>query len=185
MRKTQNLPHTDRISLRRAEFSDLEIIATIFEQARAHQRSLGFRQWDDDYPAPDLIAEDIRLRRGFIIEHDGVTAGYCVIAIGCDPEYDRLSHMWHLSGPYAALHRLAIADRFRGLHLGHAVILRAENIAAENGAENIRVDTGTQNIPMQRLMESCGYINRQCHRFIWGERIAYEKPISCKNHPKH
>ncbi len=94
-----------------------------------------------------------------------------------DAEYDRLSRIWDYPGPYGVIHRLAIASRFRGQGLAARIFAMSEAHLAARGMRAMRIDTGSDNIVMQRILTRAGYTCRGLCRFVWGPRLAYEKPL--------
>lgn len=182
------------LSLATATAADIPAILAICDQARAHQRKLGFAQWEDGYPSRDVIAADIAASRAYLIveepdglppcdasaghradESTGSPVGYVVIDPAGDPGYDSLPDTWHTATPYAAVHRLALGDAVRGRHLAAHVMRLIEHRAATLGSRAIRLDTGPDNLPMQRLLATLAYTPLGLRQFPWGPRLAYEK----------
>ena len=153
------------------------MIKTFFDQGRLFQNSLGFVQWKPGYPSFELFLEDSSLRRGFVISENGTHIGYVVIDMQGDREYDRLSHIWKLTGRYAVVHRMVFSDQVRGKGQAGVLLGLIENMVREEGIGVVRFDTGVKNLPMQRLLEKAGYVNLGVFDFIWGERYAYEKQL--------
>ncbi len=162
------------LELRVATPGDMPIIMEICNDARYFQRAQGFMQWPDGYPSETVITADISASRGFMILLDGRVVGYCVIDFAGETAYDILSDVWTVSGPYAAVHRLALSADTRGKKLGLPILRVIEQFVLDNGVRVIRVDTGLENVRMQRLLASAGYSNCGIHEFEWGVRIAYE-----------
>lgn len=170
----------DEIGLRRLTGSDYAAVRDFFRQGIRYQRSLGFTQWLDGYPNDDLLERDYETGRGFIIEIGGKPAGYVVIDTAGDAEYDRLSHIWRLSGPYAAVHRIVLGDSFRGKGYGSRLLEEIEIFLSDKGVAVIRFDTGVDNLPMQTLLKKSGYTDLGHHVFVWGPRFTYEKGLDPK-----
>lgn len=166
------------ITLRPANQTDVAAAMDICSQARAFQRACGNIQWADGYPSEETIARDIAASKGYIAEVDGVPAGYCVIDIDGDAEYDRAPGLWSTDEPYVAVHRLAMADCARGKGLSAVVFRQVERIVSARGFRVIKVDTGLHNIPMHRLMANLGFTCCGEHTFPWGRRLTYEKVIA-------
>ena len=161
-----------------ATLDQVPVILKIMEEARMFQRSMGFRQWDDNYPPASTIENDIALRQGFVFIIDGKVAAYACIAMG-DPEYERMSHIWqHKLPKYAALHRIAIADEFQGKGLGAEMFSLMEQNVKDRGVNLVRLETGVPNKVMQRILTKREYTNLGVHVFSWGERVAFEKLLN-------
>ena len=163
--------------LRAANTKDFPLVKRLFKEGRVHQNSLGFVQWLPGYPSEELFAADCSLQRGFIVEIEEKDAGYVVIDLNGDPEYDRLSNIWKLSGPYAVVHRMVLSDQFRGKGLGAKLLYLIEEHVKKAGISIIKFDTGLKNTPMQKLLARNGYQNLGAFNFVWGPRYAYEKGL--------
>lgn len=169
----------EHIELRPATDADIDTALSICSDARAFQRSSGFVQWADGYPSRDVIARDVALARGYMIVVDGRTLGYCVIDPAGDPEYDRYPELWAITGPYAAVHRLAFRAEARGRGLAERVFAIIEDMLRRRGIWAIKVDTGLLNRRMHRLMDALAFTPRGPHTFSWGPRLTFEKPVTC------
>lgn len=165
------------IDLRVATLSEVDNIVRICAEARSFQRECGNVQWGDDYPSAEIITQDVNSRRGYVIEKDGIVVGYCVIDTDGDPEYDEASDLWDTRKPYAAVHRLALADTARGKGLSKLIFEQIEHLILSLGINVLKVDTGLRNEPLQRLMNSLAFSNRGEYTFSWGVRLAYEKVL--------
>lgn len=162
--------------LRQASGADIPEIMLILAQGREAQRRQGFMQWADGYPALESVEADIRLGHGYVFEVEGLVAAY--VAIACeDSEYERLGAIWRHEAPYGTLHRMAIADGFRGRGLAATVFGLAEDRLRELGARSVRVDTGKDNAVMQRVLARRQYVCLGLHTFVWGPRVAFEKAL--------
>lgn len=165
------------VALRRAGADDVAAALEICDDGRRYQRELGFFQWRDGYPSREVIEADIAAEKGYLILLDGCVAGYCVIDPEGDAEYDSIPSLWLSSRPYAAVHRLVLARRFRGQHLSRTVFEAIFERIAALGIYSVKVDTGLDNTPMQKLLESLAFTRPGTHTFSWGPRIAYEKSL--------
>lgn len=154
----------------------MEDVMLVFSQARLAQRRAGFRQWEDGYPSIDVLKSDIDRAIGFILDDNGKTAGYIAIA-AYDDEYNRHPELWDVGKNYAVFHRIALSDDYRGKKLSGRLFDLAESHALRAGAAFVRIDTGLENKPMQHILSKRGYISLGRCDFIWGERLAYEKPL--------
>lgn len=154
----------------------MEDVMRVFSQARLAQRRAGFRQWEDGYPSIDVLKSDFDRAIGFILDDNGKTAGYIAIA-AYDDEYNRHTELWDVGKDYAVFHRIALSDDYRGKKLSGTLFDLAELQALRTGAAFVRIDTGLENKPMQCILSKRGYTSLGRCDFIWGERLAYEKPL--------
>ena len=87
--------------------------------------------------------------------------GYVAAIIGDDPNYQEIDGAWqNNTEPYAAIHRLALSQDYRGQHLAKYFMSSLISILNEQGIHNFRVDTHDLNQPMQHVATSNGFIRR-------------------------
>ena len=166
-------------------------LATPADEARAwqivHEAALdmvrkGRHQWDAHYPARQTIHDDICARRGYVIESDGQVVAYAVISFDGEPSYDHLQGTWLTTGPYATIHRTAVALSHRGLRLSPLFFRKAALLCQAHRAVSIRIDTNYDNAEMLHLVEKIGFTRCGiCHYERDGHptpRIAFEKPTA-------
>ncbi len=168
------------ISSRPAQMEDLPGIVSLIAQARAAIAQLGIDQWQDGYPQPELIEEDITLDRARVFEVNGELAGYMVPLTESEPIYDSIQGRWLSDAPYLTIHRMAIGDGFRGTGLSMRMLSFAEDWARAHNLSSVRLDTHRGNLAMRRLAQKCGYTF--CGEVVYetcGDpiRVAYEKII--------
>lgn len=157
--------------------ADLPRILEIVAQAQRQMRLAGSDQWQDGYPAPDDLAADIAARRGLVLRQQGRTVAYAAVAFDGEPAYAQIDGEWLTDGPYAVVHRLAVADEMKRCGVARHFMLRIEAFARERGAASMRVDTNFDNRIMLRLLDGLGY--RFCGEVSYrgGLRRAFEKPL--------
>lgn len=163
--------------LRTAMLADIPAIMHIMAQARAAQRALGFRQWDDGYPPERQLEEEISAGRGFVLADGDAICAYAAI-VADDPEYaDLQSVMTSYGESYAVIHRLAISDAYRGRGVARRFLALLEEEMRHRGLLWSRADTGLENLPMQKALAAAGYRLLCRHNFVWGPRLVYEKSL--------
>lgn len=170
------------INVRPAEARDLDAIVNLIACARAAIARLGIDQWQDGYPEPELIADDIARGIGYAFERDGAIAGYMVPLLEPEPVYEGIDGAWLCPGPYLTIHRMAIGDGHRGTGLSVRMLEFAEERARAHGMASVRADTHRGNLAMRGLLEKCGYAPCGEVRYpvAAGDpvRVAYEKRLS-------
>lgn len=163
--------------LRKALGADIPAIMHIMVQARAAQRALGFRQWDDGYPPERQLEEEISAGRGFVLADGDAICAYAAI-VADDPEYaDLQSVMTSYGESYAVIHRLAISDAYRGRGVARRFLALLEEEMLSRSILWSRADTGLENLPMQKALAAAGYRLLCRHTFVWGPRLVYEKSL--------
>ena len=172
------------VALRRAREADLPRMLEILKEAKAFLRANGVDQWQAGYPNEAALREDIAAGRGYALECGGNVGGFLALCFGEEADYRGIfDGAWQGKEPYACIHRLAVSSALRGTGAARCAVLQAEKIARGCGALTMRVDTHEKNLPMQRMLERCGYVRRG--KIIIGagleagtERIALEKVLT-------
>ncbi|MBQ8506198.1 MAG: GNAT family N-acetyltransferase [Clostridia bacterium] len=170
------------IKARPAAQRDYEPLLPLIRRAQARIARLGIDQWQDGYPEPELIQEDISLGRGWVFDDDGRVAAYAVLLPGREPVYDTLEGKWLTEGEnYLTIHRMAIDDDWCGKGLSMQMIAFAEELARRQGLSSLRADTHRGNLAMRGLLNKCGfaYCGEVVYEVTAGDpvRVAYEKMV--------
>lgn len=137
------------MEIRKAKAEDLDTVMDIYGRARQFMRNHGNGdQWGDSYPYREMVEED--LGHMYLCVDRGQVGCVFYFAVEQDGDYDTIDGAWLDERPYGVVHRLASAGTVKG------TAEFALNWAfARTG--NIRIDTYKTNIPMQRLLEKCGF----------------------------
>mgnify|MGYP000214174135 CR=1 FL=1 len=132
-----------------------------FDQAKTFLKASGSPQWQAGYPNTDTVAQDLANQSAWVLKVNGQVAGYAAAIIGDDPNYQEIDGAWqNNTEPYAAIHRLALSQDYRGQHLAKYFMSSLISILNEQGIHNFRVDTHDLNQPMQHVATSNGFIRR-------------------------
>lgn len=158
---------------RRASLTDLDKIMPIIDSAIAFLKQCGSSQWQSGYPTRPDIEADIKQDHGYVLIVDGEFAGYAAVIVGKDPTYTKIDGKWlNDNDPYATIHRMAISDKYRGLHLANFFISDLISLFRNTGILNFRIDTGKANQIVQHIARS--------HNFKERGIICIEDPIDPK-----
>ena len=172
----------NELIFRQAQSCETDRIMQIIRQAQARMHAAGSRQWQDGYPAPGHISADIGRNRGYVLCKPGVEGPLSVIAYGAvvfdgEPAYDRIEEGgWAAEGPYVAVHRLVVGERFVRRGVAAALLREAAREALVRGIRSFRIDTHPDNGPMRALLVREGFACRGKVRYE-AVRLAYEEPI--------
>ena len=170
--------------IRKTTDADITALDALFSEARATIAALGIDQWQNGYPSPDIIAEDLSHNRSYVIEIDGKIAGTFVLVTDGEPDYDRIfDGAWRTGDgrDYVAIHRVAISVARRGSGLSSAIINYAAEVARDLGRASLRIDTHRGNVVMRRMLERHGFVLCGSIYLQSGDhRVAYEKIINEK-----
>lgn len=157
------------MNIKKASAEDLTEILAVYETARAFMAENGNpTQWAGGYPSKELLCEDIKRQKLYVLEEDGVTEGAFFFSEGPDPTYKYIKGNWLNELPYSVIHRVASRGKKRGiLKLIVDFCLEVSN--------NIKIDTHEDNIVMQKALEKSGFVKCGTIYLENGEeRIAYQ-----------
>ena len=159
--------------VRAGEEADVPRLMEVFRQAREIMRADGnATQWAGEYPSREVVLEDIRLGRCFVVEDEaGATVGTFAFVEGVEPTYARIYGGVWLDDtlPYATIHRLASTRDSRG-------VAAACFAWARRRSPNLRVDTHADNRIMQHCIEKAGFTYCGIIYLADGApRLAYQK----------
>lgn len=166
--------------LRPATAADLDDIMRAVHEAQAFMRTLNIDQWQDGYPEPETLLEDIRLGQLYVIAEGASVRAVAALSLLEEPVYDAIDGAWGAAGEkYLTIHRMATDNASRGRGFAARMLAEAERIAAENGCVSVRADTHRGNLAMRRFLEKHGFVNcGQVYYYVKkGDpvRVAYEK----------
>ena len=119
--------------IRTAQPRDLARILEIYDYARGFMERTGnASQWGKHFPPEELLREDIRAQRLFVIEEDGAVHGVFAFIIGDDPTYQTIEQgSWLAGGAYGTIHRIAGDGHAADSLDDHGHLLLAEQVAAK------------------------------------------------------
>ena len=161
------------MTVRNSEERDVPRLMELFRQAREIMRADGnATQWAGEYPSRDVVLEDIRLGRSFVIEDESGTAiGTFAFIPGIEPTYNSIYEGRWLEDtlPYATIHRLASTRDSHG-------VAEACFAWAWQRCTNLRVDTHADNHIMQHCITKAGFTYCGIIYLADGApRLAYQK----------
>lgn len=167
----------EHFSLQPVTMDDKETAMKLICEAKRFLGSQGIDQWQAGYPDETSIREDIENQRGYFIADGKLKAAYLCIDFKGEPAYNTLNGRWKSSRPYAVIHRLAIAEAYRGKGLSRTVFQLAEALCKEKNISSIRVDTDEKNLIMRHVITRNGFEYCGTVWFQNSSKQAYEKII--------
>ena len=152
---------TESVLCRPAVPEDLPIIMQIVAQARKYLRRHGVDQWQGEYPNEASFTADMERGECHVVTYGGEVAGFFTLTLTPEEGYEHLTDgRWRTDGPYCAIHRSAIAARFRGTGMSRELMRAALELARTLGVEAVRADTHRKNKAMRALLTSFGFTYR-------------------------
>jgi GNAT superfamily N-acetyltransferase len=164
-------------NFRKALPSEILQIWEILKLAIARRKEEGSNQWQDGYPNPDVVQNDIDKGVGYVLLQDDLIVGYCAILINDEPEYANIIGKWITNTDFVVFHRVAIAENYLGQGLAKKMFGYIEEIALNLNVKSIKVDTNFDNAAMLTIFEKLGYIYCGEVYFRGSPRRAFEKVL--------
>lgn len=163
------------IQLRNAQRSDHAKIWEILQSAILKRKNEGSNQWQNGYPNPDTVSNDISKQIGYVLEIDDQIAAYTALIFDIEPNYEVETVSWLTSGKYAVVHRVAVSPEFVGQGIAKKLFVELEDLVKSKNVFSIKVDTNFDNIPMLKILEKLQY--QYCGEVLsnGSPRKAFEK----------
>lgn len=160
-----------------SRINQLEEIMQIYSSAQQFMESLGNPQWGKGFIEEHDIREGILGGVLYSVTVDGEVAAVFSL-LNFDENYVEIEGEWLTSGNYLAVHRVAVAEKYRRTGAAMYVLQEAApQIARNRGRTSLRIDTHAKNAPMLALLEKLDF--KRCGTVTLmrdgTSRIAFEK----------
>jgi ribosomal protein S18 acetylase RimI-like enzyme len=159
-----------------ADADDFPVLQEVVRGCIAVMESQGIHQWDDIYPDPKTLRDDIETKTLWAARIDGRIVGMIVLNEIQPREYEQLS--WRFGGRILVVHRLMVAPAFQNQKLAVNLMRFAQEYAAANKYDAIRLDAFIQNPYAVRLYRRLEYLEAGTVEFRKGAFLCFEKKIS-------
>lgn len=164
-------------NFRKADSTDIPEIWAILQHAILRRKNDGSNQWQDGYPNPEVIKNDVEKGYGYVLTDDETIVGYCAILINDEPEYQKIEGHWLTNADFVVFHRVAIAEKYLGKNLSKKIIEFIEDFARKNNIASLKADTNHDNFAMMKIFEKSGFTFCGIVHFRGSPRRAYEKVL--------
>ncbi|WP_164919039.1 MULTISPECIES: GNAT family N-acetyltransferase [Acutalibacteraceae] len=169
------MEHSEKLSIRTADRSDLKDILALYAGAIQKMRDEGIDQWDEIYPDGKMLSADVENRDMLLLVEDGKPVSAVAVNAEQSPEYESVGWRICRAGPPGVIHRLCVSAGAQGGGMGSRTLKAAERFALSRGYRCIRLDAFVKNPQAIRLYESAGYQRAGTVTFRKGAFICYEK----------
>ncbi len=162
------------LSIRKGTIEDLDEIMDVYAAAREFMRKSGNpNQWGTTHPAREIIVNDIKEGKSYVVVDDGLIVANFFFDIMEDPTYKVIEDgKWLNNDSYGVIHRIGSNGRAKG-------VLPVALELAFSKTDNVRIDTHEDNKVMQHLLSKNGFTRCGIIHLLNGDpRIAYHKCIS-------
>ncbi len=164
-------------NFRKAITIDSAPIWGILKDAILRRKKDGSNQWQDGYPNPESVQNDIEKGVGFVLTENESIIGYSAILINDEPEYANIVGKWLSNGDFVVFHRVAIAETHLGKGFAKVLFTFIEEFAKDNNILSVKADTNFDNGAMLSLFDKSGYVYCGEVHFRGSPRKAYEKVL--------
>ncbi|WP_207494907.1 GNAT family N-acetyltransferase [Aridibaculum aurantiacum] len=165
-------------NFRKATMAELDQIWSILQRAIERRKTDGSNQWQDGYPNPEVVRNDIDQEVGFVLTEGETVVGYTAVLINDEPEYAHIEGKWLTDGDFVVFHRVAISENHLGKGLAKKILAFIESYALSNNIYSIKADTNFDNVAMMKTFEKAGYVYCGEVYFRGSPRKAYEKVLT-------
>lgn len=165
-------------TFRKANIADLPRIWEILEGAIQRRKQDGSDQWQDGYPNPTVIRNDIDQGVAYVLADGEAIAAYCALLINDEPAYAAIEGGWLTDGDFVVYHRVAVSEKHLGKGLAQQLLKHVEKFAHQHRIPSVRADTNFDNPAMLRLFEKLGYHYCGEVTFRGMPRKAFEKVLT-------
>src|SRR5690606_22643803 len=119
-------------TFRKAHINDLHPIWEILQQAIQRRKEDGSRQWQDGYPNPQVVQNDIDKGVGYVLVDGETVIGYSAVLINDEPAYAGIEGQWLTDSDFVVVHRMAISNDYLGKGLAAEILKHIEQFALDN-----------------------------------------------------
>lgn len=162
---------------RQATANDITQIWEILAAAIERRKIDGSKQWQDGYPNPEVIKNDIDKAIGYVLTNGDVIIGYSAILINDEPAYADIQGKWLTNGDFLVYHRVAISAHYLGKGLAQTLLKHIEGLALAKNITSLKVDTNFDNTGMLKILNKLGYVYCGEVFFRGSPRKAFEKVL--------
>lgn len=169
---------TEVFIFRKAEYADARTIWEVIQQAIERRKRDGSTQWQDGYPNPETINDDIEKDYGYVLTLNEKVVAYAALIFDIEPAYEIIDGKWLTDGNYCAVHRIAVSDEVKGKGVATLLMKKIETFSIQNSVFSIKIDTNFDNPAMLKILKNLGY--QYCGEvyFHGAARKAFEKMLN-------
>ena len=138
-----------------ATLKDLPAIMQCYKATIRKMHELNIFQWDESYPTPDLIENDIKNQEFYVLKEEDNVLGCICLNQDEHPTYTSVN--WTFNQPVLVVHRLAIHPDAQGKGVARKFMQFAEDLCVKHNYNGIRLDTFIENPLAIGLYLKLGY----------------------------
>ena len=161
------------LDVRTASPNEVPVLVQILNEAQGHKTSQGDDDWGDTPFTTEEVSEMVASGNTYVGTVDDQPAAAVMLTWEDAPIWDERG----TDEKAAYVHRLAVADQFRGQRLGEQIIEWAAEEARQAGRKYLRLDCPGDNEKLQNYYRSLGFqlIDKQIRDSY--DAALFEKPL--------
>jgi GNAT superfamily N-acetyltransferase len=148
------------------------VVRQIIQACLQAMQQGGIFQWDEFYPHPELIEEDIRQGSLYLAQENGICLGAVSLDENQEAAYRQVD--WQGSQPVLVVHRLCVDPAYQGQGIAGRLMDFAEDLARRQGYASLRLDAYSGNPTAVKLYKGRDY--RQAGQVYFPRRML---PFFC------
>ena len=160
-----------------AQERDFNLVYEMMIRAREKLFSEKIYQWDERYPKPDMIKNDLLNGYTSLVRLEGKTIAFFTSNSICEDDVHNNINWIYNGNKWIILHRLCIDPDYQNDGLGQQILKKFENQSKKDGFESIRIDVFSTNNKAIHIYEKFKYKRvgiAVCER---GPFYIYEKKL--------
>ncbi|RII35847.1 GNAT family N-acetyltransferase [Clostridium chromiireducens] len=165
------------MKFRQSVKKDVDRIMEIIEQAQNYFKEQGIDQWQNGYPNPEVILNDIDNGHSYVLVKDNKIIATAAVSFDGEITYNTIYNgKWLSNNEFTVVHRVAVDNAYKGQGLSSVILNNVKEICLEKDMYSIKIDTHKENISMQNLLKKNGF--EYCGVILLenkSERVAFEK----------
>lgn len=171
-------PNQSIASLRKAQPADADAIWQILKDAIYQRKLEGSNQWQNGYPNPDTIQNDLAKGYGYVYVANDEIQAYVAIIFDEDPNYQNIVGEWLTTGKYVNIHRIATAKNNKKKGIATQLLQDIGQLVLDRGIHSIKIDTNFDNQPMLHILKKLNYVYCGEVMVQGAPRKAFEKLLA-------
>lgn len=164
-----------QIQFRKANFSDVDAVWKIIQQAIRRRKEDGSTQWQSGYPNLKTVENDIEKGYCYLLTSGKKIIASAALIFNDEPSYNVIDGNWLSNGNFLVIHRMAVSDDVLRKGIATEFFSLIEKFAKENGIFSVKVDTNFDNDAMLYLLNKLNYTYCGEVQVADGPRKAFEK----------
>src|SRR5690554_3018082 len=125
------------MKFKKANIEEITEIMKIIKDAQDHFKREGIEQWQNNYPNPEVLREDIRRGNSYILVKDSIIIATVALIFEGEKTYKEIYQgEWLSELEYAVVHRIAVAKEYKGKGIASIIFKEIEKMCYERNIKS-------------------------------------------------